>query len=158
MNAIRFIPFTQMVDTTQKCIKRIEASFAPFFGIKSVHIFWLHELNQNPEGLTATELAHRRMVDRSLISREMDDLKRQGLVVARASGKKNYNTRLTLTEKGREIAKKIDEAALSIQQETSANISEEELLGFYATFEKLRDRLITIATKHNEKKENKHEQ
>lgn len=158
MNAIRFIPFTQMVDTTQKCIKRIEASFAPSFGIKSVHIFWLHELNQNPNGLTATELANRRMVDRSLISREMDDLKQQGLVEAQASGKKNYNTRLTLTDKGREMAKRIDEAAFSIQQETSGHISEEELVGFYTTFEKLRDRLITIATNLNEKKEKEYEQ
>ena len=136
MNSKRFIHFTQMVDTTQKCVKRIEASFAPQFGIKSVHLFWLHELGQHPEGLTATELAQRRMVDRSLISREMDEL----------------------TEKGHAIAEQIGHVALAVQNEASGEISEEELLNFYATFEKIRGGLITIAQKLEEKKENGHVQ
>ena len=158
MNSKRFIHFTQMVDTTQKCVKRIEASFAPQFGIKSVHLFWLHELSQHPEGLTATELAQRRMVDRSLISREMDERKRHGLVEAKNDTGKNYNARLLLTEKGHAIAEQIGHVALAVQNEASQEISEEELLNFYATFEKIRDGLITIAQKLEEKKENGHVQ
>ncbi|MBQ8352076.1 MAG: winged helix-turn-helix transcriptional regulator [Clostridia bacterium] len=145
MNPTRFIHFTQMVDTTQKCVRRLELFFAPLFDVKGVHIFWLYELQQHPEGLTAAELAHRRMVDRSLISRELDDLKRKGLIEAKSKGGKNYNTRLVLTDKGKETAKRIGEAALSIQNDTSSDISEEELSRFYATFEKIRDRLMDIA-------------
>ena len=146
MDSKRFIHFTQVVDTTQKCIKKIEQHFAPLFGVKSVHIFWLHELRMHPEGLTATELANRRMVDRSLISREMDDLKREGLVEAKLCGGKNYNARLRLTAKGNAIAEQIADAALSVQHMASDDITKEELLQFYTTFEKLRDRLIAIAT------------
>lgn len=158
MDSTRFIHFTNMVDTTHKCIKRIETSFAPQFGIKSVHMFWLHELKEHPEGLTATELANRRMVDRSLISREMDDLKRAGLVTLKQNGGKSYNARLTLTPKGEEIAAKIEAVALSVQNETSCAISREELVSFYETFEKIRGNLIQIATKLDDKKENAHEQ
>ena len=158
MDSSRFIHFTNMVDTTHKCIKRIETSFAPQFGIKSVHMFWLHELKEHPEGLTATELANRRMVDRSLISREMDDLKRAGLVTLKQNGGKSYNARLTLTEKGEEIAAKIEAVALSVQNETSCTISREELVSFYETFEKIRCNLIQIATKLDDKKESTHEQ
>ena len=157
MDPSRFFHFTQMVDVTQKCIKRIEASFAPRFGVKSVHIFWLHVLRQNPQGLTATELAHRRMVDRSLISREMDDLKRAGLVQTNQEGK-SYNAVLTLTEKGQQIAEQIGEAALAIQHETSNDISEEEIVHFYTTFEKIRDKLIAIAKNTKTEKENNNEQ
>ena len=154
MNPTRFIHFTQMVDTTQKCIKRLELTFAPQFGVKGVHIFWLYELQQHPEGLTATELAHRRMVDRSLISREMDDLKRKGLVEAKTEGGKNYNARLVLTTKGRAIARKIENAALSIQNQASADVTEDELMTFYATFEKIRGRLIGLAQNANDGKDN----
>lgn len=145
MNPSRFIHFTQMVDTTQKCVKRLELAFAPLFGVKGVHVFWLYELQKHPDGLTAAELAHRRMVDRSLISREMDDLKREGLVEAKTTGGRNYNVRLALTEKGREIATRIGRAALAIQHATSDSLSEEELVAFYTTFEKIRDKLVQIA-------------
>lgn len=157
MDSKRFIHFTQMVDTTQKCVKKIEQHFAPRFGVKSVHIFWLHELRLHPEGLTATELATRRMVDRSLISREMDDLKRQGLVETKLCGGKNYNARLRLTAKGIAIADQIAEDALSVQHMASSDMTAEELLQFYTTFEKIRDRLIAIAT-NMDKEDIAHEQ
>lgn len=158
MNTMRFIHFTQMVDTTQKCIRRIESAYAPQFGIKSVHIFWLYELKQHPNGLTAAELAKRRLVDRALISREMDVLKKEGLVQAQPCNGKNYNARLQLTEKGRRMATEIGEVALAMQEETSGDITNEELLRFYATFEKIRDRLVTAATRLEEKKGDKNEQ
>lgn len=145
MNPTRFIHFTQMVDATQKCVKRLELAYAPLFGIKGVHIFWLYELQQHPEGLTATELAKSRMVDRSLISREMDDLKKEGLVESKQSGGRSYNARLSLTDKGREVAERIGEVALSIQNAVSCDISENELISFYATFEKIRNGLVGIA-------------
>ena len=44
------------------------------------------------------------------------------------------------------IADQIADAALSVQHRASDDITKEELLQFYTTFEKLRDRLIAIAT------------
>ncbi len=136
----RFIRFTQMLDATQKAVHRLELGFAPYFGVKSVHIFWLYELMQYPDGLRAAELAKCRMVDRSLVSREIADLLEDGLV------EKTETARLRLTERGKEAARRIDVMALAIQNEASSSISEEELLSFYTTFEKIRTNLTGMAT------------
>lgn len=144
MNPTRFIRFTQMIDTTQKCVKRLELSFAPLLGIKSVHVFWLYELLQHPKGLTATELAQHCMVDRSLISREINELKQDGLVEVKALTRSNYNALLILTDKGQKMAERIGEVAFLIQNDARGDISEQDILLFYATFEKILNRLIDI--------------
>jgi DNA-binding MarR family transcriptional regulator len=144
MKDFRFLQFTHMLDEMQKTIKRIHLAYAPLFGVKSVHIFWLYELLGHPDGLTAAELAARRGVDRSLISREIADLKHEGLVEAKG-GVRGYNARLVLTDKGRDAATHIRELAYAVQCLTDEGITEEELHQFYAVVEKLKRNLTAVS-------------
>ena len=138
MESVRFEKFTLLIDGIHKCIGKIKFDTAPYLGIKSVHVFWIYELSLHPDGLTAAEIAAVSMVDRSLVSREIAALKKDGYVESEDTGKKrNYNARITLTEKGRSLAEKITEEATRVQSAADIGISEEELKGFYSTLEKL---------------------
>ena len=138
MEQQRFIRFVQLIDGIHKSIQKIRVESAREFGIKGVHVFWLHELLLHPEGLSATELASSNKVDRSLVSREISMLEANGLVkTEKPNGKRNYNSKLTLTESGIEIAQRIREIAMQFQELGGQNIDSNELSAFYATLEKL---------------------
>lgn len=138
MESVRFEKFTLLIDGIHKCISKIKFDIAPELGVKSVHVFWVYELLLHPEGLTATEIAAVSMVDRSLVSREIETLKKGGYVACdETEGKRSYNARITLTESGVKLAEKIKSEAIRVQHAADANISEEELVSFYSTLEKL---------------------
>ena len=138
MESIRFEKFTLLIDGIHKSVNKIKFDIAPDLGVKSVHVFWIYELSLHPEGLTAAEIAAVSMVDRSLVSREIAALMKGGYVSCEdTGGKRNYNARLTLTESGRELAKKITREALGVQLKVDEGITEDELENFYATLEKL---------------------
>ena len=80
MEAIRFEKFTLLIDGIHKCISKIKFDTAPDLGVKSVHLFWVYKLMLHPNGLTAAEIAAVNKVDRSLVSREIETLKKNGYV------------------------------------------------------------------------------
>lgn len=144
----RFYIFTQLIDGVHKYIHKLKIDTAPYLGVKSVHIFWVYELFMHPEGLTAAELASRSMISRSLISREIESLQEDGYIEIHetAHGKrKNYNSHITLTESGKELAQSITNEALSVQEGVRAGISDEELAAFYATLKKLYDNIKRVS-------------
>jgi DNA-binding MarR family transcriptional regulator len=147
MIAERFYIFTLLIDGIHKCIHRIKFDFAPHFGVKSVHMFWIYELRNHPNGLTAAELAECSRISRSLVSREIERLRENGYVEIRetARGKrKNYSSPICLTEKGRELADSICAEAMKIQERAGEGISEEELIVFYSTLSKFYNNLCGV--------------
>lgn len=144
----RFETFILFIDAIHKSINKLKTDIAPQSPIKSVHTMWLYELLRNPEGLTATEIASKTMIDRSLVSREISALMREGLVNSASTDKKrNYNSPITLTEKGRELAEHIATAALKIQNAVSANIDKDELSVFYTVLERIYNNIDDISNK-----------
>ena len=142
----RFRRFILLVDGIHKSVQKIKNNKALDFGVKGVHTLWVYELFCHPEGMTASELAAKSMIDRSLISREIEALKSNGYVTAKEiAGKRNYNSKITLTEKGKEVAKRIGDIAIEIQKLADKGIDEEELIRFYSTLEKISGNLTNIA-------------
>lgn len=138
MEKDRFIRFALLIGGVNKQLQRIKIDNAAEIGIKGVHAFWLYELYTHPEGMTASELASRAMIDRSLISREIDLLKRNEIVAVKSeAGKRSYNAKLYLTDRGKLLAQRIGDLALRYQREIDRDIGEEELQAFYSTLEKL---------------------
>lgn len=137
MEKDRFIRFALLIGGVNKHLQRIKIDNAAEIGIKGVHAFWLYELYTHPEGMTASELASCAMIDRSLISREIDLLKRNEIVAVRETGKRAYNAKLYLTDRGKLLAQRIGDLALRYQREIDRDIGEEELQAFYSTLEKL---------------------
>ena len=139
MELERFGKFTLLIDGIYKNIHKIKLDTAPYLGVKSVHVFWIYSLRLHPDGLTATELAALSEIDRSLVSREVAKLCADGYIMSMGgTGKrKNYNSRLVLTEKGMELAEYIRREAMDVQTRADEGISEEELEMFYSVLEKL---------------------
>lgn len=138
MEKDRFIHFALLIGGVNKHLQRIKIDNATEIGIKGVHAFWLWELSLHPEGMTASELASRAMIDRSLISREISVLKKNEIVeIEGEEGKRSYNAKIRLTNEGMRMAERIGELALQYQKEIDRDIGEEELAQFYATLEKL---------------------
>ena len=147
-NADRFESFILFIDAIHKSINKIKTYIAPDSSVKSVHTMWLYELLRNPEGLTATEIASKTKIDRSLVSREISTLMREGYVeCSHITGKRSYNSLITLTEKGRELALQIADSALCIQNSVSFNITKDELSVFYSVLERIYSNIEAISNK-----------
>lgn len=145
MEQERFMRFVNLIDGIHKSIQKIRVDNAATFGIKSVHIFWVYELLAHPEGLSATELAANSNIDRSLISREISALEANGFIkIEKQSGKRNYNSKLTLTEMGIEAANKIKQLAMRFQDIIGKNVPENELEIFYNVLAKLYNNFETL--------------
>lgn len=155
MEQVRFKKFTLLIDGIHKSIHNLKITIAPHLGVKGVHVLWVWELLKNPDGLTAAELAMRSMVNRSLVSREIEELREGGYVVLELDGGNKYNGKLRLTEKGRELAESIGGEVVRIQDAVDEGISEEELDAFYLTLEKLNNNFLKYKEQNKEKKHGK---
>lgn len=151
----RFESFILFIDAIHKSINKLKTDIAPHSPIKSVHTMWLYELLRNPEGLTATEIASKTMIDRSLVSREISALMREGLVKSEGTDRKrSYNSVITLTENGKALAEHIASAALKIQNAASHNVDKDELSVFYSVLERIYNNIDAISNKRTPDKAN----
>ncbi len=132
-----FEKLTISLDRLQKNIKALEKEESALLGVKGVHIFWIYALLAHPEGLSEAEIATVSKVNRSLVSRELDKLLEESIVTK--DTKSRYNAKITLTEKGREIATRIEDITMTIQKRVRQEISESELDVFYSVLAKISD-------------------
>ena len=80
-----------------------------------------------------------------LISRELAALKKQGYITKEVTpGKRNYNSRITLTDDGEALAKKIYAKALEVQGKVDEGVSTNDLVIFYSVLERLHQNLEKI--------------
>ncbi len=146
MENIRFVRFAMLLGGVQKSLQKIKWVNANEIGVKGVHVFWLYELKQHPEGRTASELAADSMVDRSLVSREINALKQRGYVCLDSSSNgKAYNRKIRLTPSGEALAEQIGQIGVRLQEQADRDIAKEDLEIFYATLEKLYRNFLDIA-------------
>ena len=94
---------------------------------------------------TAAELSRHSQSNRSLVSREIQELIDLGYVQAQDSKNRRYGQKLTLTQTGRQAAQRISEASLEIQNQVSAGIPEEDLIVLYRTLGILMENFHRIA-------------
>lgn len=140
MEKIRFTRFALLLGGLQKCLQKVKLVNAAEVGLKGVHVFWLYELSRHPEGMSASELASDSMIDRSLISREINSLEKAGYICFASAGDKHrYNCKIHLTPRGELLAEQIGDAGLRLQEQIGEGIPEEDLLIFYRTLDRLHE-------------------
>ena len=128
MEAERFEQFSSLISGIYRDIQKLKTKWTEPLGMKSVHIFWVYLLKNHPEGLTASELSRHSQSNRSLVSREIQELMDLGYVQAESGSRtRRYAQKLILTEAGQKAASQISEVSLSIQNEVNAGIPEEDL-------------------------------
>lgn len=132
MEAERFEQFSSLISGIYRDIQKLKAKWTAPLGMKSVHIFWVYLLKNHPDGLTASELSRHSQSNRSLVSREIQELLDLGYVQIEKR-QRRYGQKLTLTQTGYEIAQRISDASVSIQNQVNAGIPEEDLVTLYRT-------------------------
>ena len=138
MEDIRFEKFALLIDGVQKCIQKYKTNIAHDLGVKSVHVLWIYELYIHPDGLTSAELAVKSNIDPSLISRELATLKRRGYITKETTpGKRTYNARITLTDEGKTLGKRIYQNGLAVQSRVNDGVCRGDLETFYRVLERL---------------------
>lgn len=146
MEQERFTRFKKNIDGIHKCLQKIRIDLGASEGVKGVHVFWLHDMLSHPEGQSAAEIAANNNIDKSLVSREINELSKEGYICSDDGGvKRGYNKKYRLTEKGIVTAKKLGAAALMLQSKASAEISGDHLEIFYNTLEKIHAALAALA-------------
>ena len=132
METERFEQFSSLISGIYRDIQKLKAKWTEPLGMKAVHIFWVYLLKNHPQGLTASELSRHSQSNRSLVSREIQELLDLGYVQSDKS-QRRYGQKLTLTQSGHEVAQRISEASLDIQNRVNVGISAEDLMIFYRT-------------------------
>ena len=136
----RFEDFSSLISGIHSNIQKLKARYTTQFGLKAVHVFWLYLLRSHPEGMSASELASTSQSNRSLVSREIDELFDKGIIFTQENGsKRRYGWKLLLTEKGKQLADLIAAIAADVQKTVSRDISEDNLSTFYQTLKVLAD-------------------
>ena len=141
----RFREFSGLVSRAEKALQRAKAEHVRGYGLRGVHVSCLLELNEKPEGLTATELASACGVDRAQISRVTSELMELGLISGGAQGqRRRYRSPISLTEEGRRAASSMADIVAEKLQSVSGDLPEEELAVFYRVFRQITERLEAL--------------
>lgn len=153
MKEERFEEFSSLISGIYRDIQKLKTKWTTPLGMKSVHIFWVYLLKNHPEGLSASELSRHSQSNRSLVSREIQELIDLGYVYAEhLPQQRRYGQKLRLTEAGQAVANRISEASLQIQNQVSAGIPEEDLITLYRTLEILMRNFHTLTEQSLEDK------
>ncbi len=140
----RYQMFTTLIVKCARAIKKIKSSEMSKFNLKGLHASCLYYVYIHNNALTASELCDICDEDKANISRAIDMLGTQGFVVCDSKTQKKYNCPVSLTEKGKEIAKSVAERIDCIVSSASQGLSEENRRIFYASLTLLSNNLDRI--------------
>ena len=137
-----FEQFTVTVSKLNKLIQKIKLFESQKYGLKAIHIMCVYYLNENPEGLTSSELVKLTLEDKAAISRALKTMLEDGFA------EKNQS-RVMLTERGKELAEFISARSAAAVEAGSAFFTEEERSFFYKSLGEIADNLETYYSKLN---------
>ena len=123
----RFENFTITILKLNKLIQKIKLYEISGYNLKAIHVMCLHCLNENPSGLTASELCKLTLEDKAAISRALDLLREKGYIEY-VTG---YNSVISLTQEGGKVAEFIAEKASFAVAAGGKDLTEDEREAFY---------------------------
>lgn len=140
----RFETFTVLINRINRNIRKIKNQEMAEYNLRSPHISCLYYIYKSC-GITATDLCEKCEEDKATVSRSLDFLENKGYLTRESKFLKRYKSPLVLTEKGKEIAKKVDEKVSRVLELISTELSEEERLEFYRSLSLISTGLDKIA-------------
>lgn len=135
----RFDMFTTSITQIYKSLQRIKNREMTEFNLKGTHTMCIFRLGQNPEGMTLTALSTACEEDKAAMSRTVAELTKDGFVAAHSERK--YRAPITLTDKGRLVAARVDEMVEEAVTAGGSGLSEEERRNFYHALELISENL-----------------
>ncbi|MCM1307372.1 MAG: MarR family winged helix-turn-helix transcriptional regulator [Butyrivibrio sp.] len=135
----RFDMFTTSVTQIYKSLQRIKNREMTEFNLKGTHTMCIFRLGRNPEGMTLTALSAACEEDKAAMSRTVAELTRDGYVTV--GGAHKYRAPITLTDKGRLVAARVNEMVAEAVAAGGGGLTEEERLNFYHALELISENL-----------------
>ena len=133
-----FENFTITILKLNKLVQKIKNFEMQEYDLKTIHVMCVYYLNNNPDGLTASELTKLTLEDKAAISRALKVLKEKGYVVYDPN---KYNADIRLTAEGNTLATLICKKADSAVSAGSYDFTEDERKCFYKQLKTIADNL-----------------
>ena len=145
----RFETCTVLIAKISRNIRKIKNQEMAEYDLRSSHISCLYYL-YSAESMTATDLCEKCEEDKATISRSLDYLEKNSYLTCEAKYAKRYKSPLILTEKGREVGKKITDKINMVLDEISVGLTDEERIAFYRSLTIISDGLDAIGKRYDE--------
>ncbi len=142
----RFETFTVLINRISRNIRKIKNQEMAEYNLRSSHVSCLYYI-YTLEGATATDLCERCEEDKATISRALDYLDTNGYITRDVESNKRYKSPLVLTEKGKEVGKRIADKVSGVLDAISGGLTEEERLAFYRSLSIISESLETVSKK-----------
>lgn len=143
----RFETFTVLITKISRNVRKIKNQEMAEYNLRSAHVSCLYYLYKT-EGMTATELCEKCEEDKATISRTLDYLEKNGFIICDSKTAKRYKSPLILTEKGKDVGKKIAKKIDLVLEEVSVGLTEEERVSFYRSLAIISESLENVAKTH----------
>ena len=138
MKQERFQAFVTGISVCYKYIPKIKSLEMTEFGLKGAHAMFLFFLHSHPEGLTAAQLSQLCAEDKAAVSRSLASLLEEGYIV---SDEKKYRSRIRLTQRGEEVACRIDQMIERWVESGGDGLTEQDRDVFYSSLELIANNL-----------------
>ena len=136
----RFETFTVLISEINNNIRKVKAKRMERYNLKSQHLtclFYLYKENS----LTVKQLCDKSRQDKAGLSRAIDYLENNGYVYCSDNAKKRYNSPLSLTEKGMQVAKDFVCNIEDVLDEAEAWTSAEDRVVMYRSLSLINENL-----------------
>lgn len=140
----RFETFTVLINRISRNIRKIKNQEMAEYNLRSAHVsclYYIYTLN----GATATDLCERCEEDKATISRALDYLDTNGYITREIESTKRYKSPLLLTDKGKDVGKKIADKIRGVLDTISVGLTEEDRIAFYRSLTIISDSLESVS-------------
>lgn len=140
----RFETFTVLINRISRNIRKIKNQEMAEYNLRSAHVsclYYIYTLN----GATATDLCERCEEDKATISRALDYLDTNGYITREIESTKRYKSPLLLTDKGKDVGKKIADKIRGVLDTISVGLTEEDRIAFYRSLTIISDSLEYVS-------------
>jgi len=128
----RFEVFSTSIAQIWRSIQRLKTRAMLPFGLRSTHLMCLFFLWQSGRGLTAAEISELSELDKAAVSRAVAELVKLGYAIyPEPDESRKYRARLVLTEKGREVSDRLDNAIEDVVESAGKGLTDKEREIFY---------------------------
>jgi len=140
----RFETFTVLINRISRNIRKIKNQEMAEYNLRSAHVsclYYIYTLN----GATATDLCERCEEDKATISRALDYLDSNGYITREIESTKRYKSPLLLTDKGKDVGRKIADKISSVLDTIGVGLTEEDRIAFYRSLTIISDSLESVS-------------
>ena len=127
----RFEQFTYAINVIYRSILKLEREEMEKYGYRASYVLYLAILSRCPDGVTATKLSELCDRDKAGISRIVTEMEENGLITKQSNRDNFYRAKLVLTDKGREIAERVQQSAIVAVSEAGNGMSDDDRKIFY---------------------------